>query len=234
MTFIALVDCFSTEEDMPVPIDSVISWVRSRTDHKIIELHPVHRGKKAFRGACRRKAIPLPGAPPYSQDTEIITQILYGQDLHDDWKRLVICKELLHVFDPEGERVATPEAVKTLITSVVAPDLKAAPFLPAMNDHFGAFRAMTVLMPRETRLKLQVSFDAGTRTIAEIASYVRLPENYVDIWLRHGDVLVSVRKEVESHETDVIQERWPESGGAADVDERESNQIRPRQIALSQ
>ena len=32
-------------------------------------------------------------------------------------------------------------------------------------------------------------------------------------------VLVSVREEVESYESFVIQERWPDSGGAADVDE---------------
>jgi hypothetical protein len=192
MTFVALVDSFSAEEDMPVLIDSVIDWVRSRTDHKTIKLHPVHRGKKAFRGACRRTAVPVSGALPYSQDTEIITQILFGEDLPEDWKRLVICKELLHVFDHQGERVATPEAVKKLITSVVAPDLKGAPFLPAMNDHLGAFRAMAVLMPRMARAKLQNAFEDGSRTVAEIASFVKLPEHYVDIWLRHGEELERV------------------------------------------
>jgi hypothetical protein len=44
-----------------------------------------------------------------------------SEDLADPWKRLVICKELLHVFDSSGERVATPEAVKKLITLVLSP-----------------------------------------------------------------------------------------------------------------
>src|SRR5271166_3519729 len=32
----------------------------------------------------------------------------------------------------------------------------------------------------------------------------------------------------------MIQDRWPDSGGAADVDHREPTEIRPRQAALSQ
>jgi hypothetical protein len=43
-----------------------------------------------------------------------------------------------------------------------------------------------------------------------------------DNWGGDGDakLLVSVRKEVESHESDVMQGKQPDSGGAADVDER--------------
>ena len=192
MTFVALVDSFSDQEEMPILIDSVIEWIRTRTDHKTISLHPVKRTKKAFRGACRRIAIPTSGAPLYSADFEIITQILYGIDLPDDWKRLVICKELLHVFDPQGEQVATPEAVEKLIMSVISPDLKGAPFLPALNDHLGAFRAMAVLMPRATRTKIAPAFLDGSRTVAEISSFVRLPDHYVDIWLRHGEQIEAV------------------------------------------
>jgi hypothetical protein len=187
MTFVALVDSFAAQEEMPILIDSVIGWIRARTDHKIINLHPVHRDKKAFRGACRRTAIPSVGAPPYSQEYDIITEILFGNDLPEEWKRLVICKELLHVFDPPGEQVRTSESVKTLIMSVIAPEIKGAPFLPAMNDHLGAFRAMTILMPRATRLKIQPAYESGARSISEISSFVRLPEHYVDIWIRHGE-----------------------------------------------
>jgi len=192
MSFIALVESFSSQEDMPVLIDSVIEWIRANTDHKIIELHPVKRDKKAFRGACRRKSIPAAGAPMYSADFEIITQILYGEDLPEEWKRLVICKELLHVFDSQGERVSTPDAVKKLITSVVAPDLKGVPFIPAINDQLGAFKAMAVLMPRAARVKLTSAVQRDARTIKEISSFVNLPEHYVDIWIRHGDEIEEV------------------------------------------
>ena len=41
-------------------------------------------------------------------------------------------------------------------------------------------------------------------------------------------------KKLNHIESDVIQGRQPDSGGAADVDEREPGAIRPRQVALPQ
>jgi hypothetical protein len=45
---------------------------------------------------------------------------------------------------------------------------------------------------------------------------------------------VSVLEHIESHESFVIQERWPDSKGTTDVDEREPWAIRPQPIALSE
>src|ERR1700761_4265304 len=106
MSYQALVRHFSKVEDLPIQVDAVLDWIRVHTDHKDIRLYPVERHKKAFRGAFRRIGIPNGGM--YGGDFDIVTQVLYGQDLEEDWKRLVFVKEALHVFDTEKDKVNTP------------------------------------------------------------------------------------------------------------------------------
>jgi hypothetical protein len=184
MSYAALVEHFAKIEDLPIPVNAVLDRIRAATDHKDIRLYPVERHNKAFRGAFRRIAYPT--GKVYSHEFEIICQILYGRDLPEEWKRLVIVKEALHVFDPLGSRVDTPDKVRKLIPQVITPDLRGTPFGPAIDDYLGVFRAMAVLLPRHARTKLKAALDAGSRTTTEIADYVKLPDYYVDIWLDVG------------------------------------------------
>ena len=184
MTFRALADSFSATENLPIRVDDVLDWIRTHTDHKDITLYGVQRGSKAYRGGFRRIAIPQ--GLPYSGEFNIITQILYGEDLEDDWKRLVIVKEALHIFDSPKLCVDTPEKLQKLVPAIISSELRGAPFLPAINDQFGALRAMAVLLPNVTRIKLATAIDSGSRSVEEVAQFVRLPEFYVDLWIRLG------------------------------------------------
>lgn len=192
MSYTALVDFFCKEDHLPVHVNQVLQWIRENTDHKNIILHGVGREKKGYRGAFRRRAVNFGNV--YSQnpdDLEIFTDILYGADLPEDWKRLVIVKEAIHVFDPPAARVDTPSKLLELIPRIITTQLVgSSPFLPALNDHLGAFRAMAVLLPHPVREKMKAAVDDGSRTVDEVASFCQLPEPYVDIWISHGDVFV--------------------------------------------
>jgi hypothetical protein len=186
MSYERLVRHFSTVEDLPIAVDAVLDWITTHTDHKDLRLHPVKRGHKAFRGAFRRIGVPIGKA--YSHDFEIITQILFGEDLPEDWKRLVIVKEALHVFDPDNHRVDTPEAVRKLIPAVITPELlSSTAFAPAVDDYLGAYKAMAVLLPKNARRKLRAAAEEDKRTSGEIANFAKLPAHYVDIWLNVAD-----------------------------------------------
>lgn len=185
MSYQALVKEFSKIEELPIHVDTVLTWIRAHTDHDDLRLHGVGRNSKAFRGAFRR--IGIPKGKPYSQEYDLICQILYGRDLPDDWKRLVITKEALHVFDPSDHQVNTPDLVRRLIREVITPELRATAFAPAIDDFLGAYRAMAVLLPRAARRKLTKARNDGTRTSTEIANYAQLPDYYVDIWLDIGE-----------------------------------------------
>ncbi|MBE9020795.1 hypothetical protein IQ272_32655, partial [Chroococcidiopsidales cyanobacterium LEGE 13417] len=181
MSYQALVDFFCEEDHLPVHVDQVLKWIRENTDHNNIALHGVDRDKKGFKGGFRRKAINT--GSPYSQnpdDLVIYTDIFYGLDLSEEWKRLVIVKEAIHVFDAPGVRVDTPEGLAQLIPRIITGQLTgSAPFAPALNDHFGAFRAMAVLLPLPLRDRMKAAIDDGSRTVEEVASFCQLPEVYV-------------------------------------------------------
>ncbi len=185
MSYQALVKAFSNREELPIPVDAVLTWIRDHTDHRDLRLHGVGRNSKAFRGAFRRLGIPTGNM--YSHEVELICQILYGRDLEPDWKRLVVVKEALHVFDPAGQQVNTEDGVRRLIREVITPELRATSFAPAINDFLGPYRAMAVLLPRAARRKLKIARDEGKRTSTEIANYAQLPDFYVDIWLDIGE-----------------------------------------------
>lgn len=185
MSYSALVAHFSKIEDLPIPVDDVINWIRESTEHKNIKLHEVGRDHKAFRGAFRQTA--MPSIRPYNIDPEILNCVLYGADLDEDWKRLVIVKEVLHVFDLPAERVNTQAAVEELIPAMIFPEMRGTPFAPAINDKLGPFKALLVLIPEYARIKLQKAFHEERRTIEEIAHYCKLPTAYVDFWMRKGE-----------------------------------------------
>lgn len=187
MTHKALAQSFENLGKLPVIVDDVLQWIRQNTDFKNITLHAVERQHRGFRGAFRKRGVPK--GPLYSADYDIFVDILYGEDLSDDWKRLVIVKEALHVFDGASECVDAPEKLQSLIPSIIDPVLKEALQKPALNDHWGQFRAMAVLMPPGMREDLKKAVNANVRTVSEVASLVRLPEERVDMWLRYGAML---------------------------------------------
>ncbi len=190
MTYKALVDYFCDEKDLPVHVNQVLGWIRENTDHKNITLHGVDRDKKSFRGGFRRRAVNI--GRPYSQDSDdivIYTDVLYGSDLPDEWKRLVIVKEVIHVFDGPGVRVDSPEKLNKLIPDIIAKQLGTPVFEPALNDRLGAFRAMAVLLPPPLRDRMKEAVASDSRSISEVASFCQLPEAYVDLWVRHSEMI---------------------------------------------
>jgi hypothetical protein len=185
MSYRGLAQHFASIEDLPIPVDDIIRWIVNNTIHKNITLHAVNRDSKSFRGAFHRTS--MPSTVPYNLDPEVLYRITYAADLSDDWKRLVIVKEVLHVFDRQSERVNTAEQVRRLIPSVILPEMRGSSFAPAINDQLGAFRALVVLIPENARRKLKTAFVEGRRSIEEIAHYCGVPDSYVDIWLRSGE-----------------------------------------------
>jgi len=183
MSYAGLVSHLSGCNEFPIPVDSILGWIKQSTDFKTIRFHEVARGNKAFQGAFRCRAVP--NGRPYSDDWDLVVDILYGADLHPFMKRLVICKELLHVFDPPKAHVNDEDKVKRLIPAVNFPEL-AIMDLPYIIDTYGVYRALNVLIPQHARDRLASAIESGQRTVAEAANHLELPTPWVDMWLRRG------------------------------------------------
>lgn len=184
MSYAALVSDFANRDAFPISINEILQWIQTRTDHKIIRLHPVSREHKSFRGAFRRRAVSTGGV--YSDNFEIVVDIAFGAELPRPMQRLVICKEALHVFDAVGARVDTEEKVRSLIPAMNAPG-DYPPDLPFLMDKLGVYRALAVLVPTKARKRLAQNVEDGTRTVEEVATHLALPPYEVDSWLRLGD-----------------------------------------------
>jgi hypothetical protein len=84
------------------------------------------------------------------------------------------------------------------------------------------------MLTRIRKLAKQKGLRVASRVAAELRDELEYNESILSTShdrMPRPRALVSVRKEVESDESDVIQGWWPGSGGAADVDMREPPQI---------
>jgi hypothetical protein len=107
-------------------------------------------------------------------------------------------------------------------------DARSAAMMQA--DVQATFPGVSIVVARPALINLSGMASAlirelGTKTV----SIVDLAKAIED-----KDDLVSVRKDVESDESFVIQERWPDSRRVTDVDGTEPQALRPQQASISQ
>jgi hypothetical protein len=97
-----------------------------------------------------------------------------------EWQRLVCCKELLHLLDPQGHRTNTPAHVKLQIERIALPpgmETIRTDGMRVWGDRLADLQAIALLFPMEARRVLVGKVDKiGPDNIARL---VRLPEKYV-------------------------------------------------------
>ena len=91
-----------------------------------------------------------------------------------------VCKELLHLMDPESYKTNTPEHVKEQIERIALPpgmENIRTDGMRVWGDRLADLQAVALLFPMESR---NVLFDKVDKIGPEnIARIVRLPEKYV-------------------------------------------------------
>lgn len=77
-----------------------------------------------------------------------VARIFVSKHLSPEWRRLVICKELLHLLDNHLETAQTRSQVDDLIEKIVLPaDIPDG--LATKSDRMGLLHAMMVMFPRD-------------------------------------------------------------------------------------
>jgi hypothetical protein len=96
----------------------------------------------------------------------------------EEMERLVCCKEMLHILDPEFLKARTVETVDRLISEIILPP----DVTNLMNDgahtsldRVGIWHAVAVLMPLAAVEILRPSLKAGKLSIERIAEIAELP-----------------------------------------------------------
>jgi hypothetical protein len=124
--------------------------------------------------------------PSVYDPMETIVEVRYASHLSEDWRRLVVCKELCHALDvAEGCHVATTAAVDNIVTSFSLRSAAQSPaqFAPGFQSEViaeaGAIELLFPLAIRKERLASGTKLDA-----AQLAREFNLPLPYAEMAIK--------------------------------------------------
>lgn len=201
MSVSKLIQIFSTRTIVPVDIDAVVSEMkRLGVQDDIYYFHDLDLDTKTLSGQILREEIPW-GAG----STRFHTTITYAK-LGDEMERLVCCKELLHILDPDHAKTNTKERIENLLGKLSLPSALVDPFNTGVAenvDRIAIAESLAILFPFAARERFLRQVDAGKTTIRQIADRMELPEPHAafvmsEMWPQHHTILVANRHVVES------------------------------------
>ena len=116
---------------------------------------------------------------------ETVARIFYSRHIPDSaTRRLVCCKEILHVFDDDTDTARSLEAVDRLIESIVIPpDVGVTLPKSVWSDHLGCFHALMILLPRDALAILRKKVESGALSVEDVATLADIPDAYARLAL---------------------------------------------------
>lgn len=190
MKFKDVLDSLAKERQLPIKPDVLAHLIKTNTDIEQIVYIGVDVDAAILKGAFTRVRLsynntgPIP--PPYSiPDNNLVVKIYYNRNLSEEWQRLVVNKELLHILDPEIVRCSTPEQFSGMIDGLRLPRelMMANPAgdedrVRATLDYISDFRAVVAMVPEHFREILLRKFREEKINEEHVASLAGLPTIY--------------------------------------------------------
>lgn len=121
--------------------------------------------------------------------------IVVARSLNYCWERFVTVKELMHLFDTEEQKVDSGISFSELLDEFSAP-------LPERSDAMdsevmASWMALALLCPEAARLGYAERRSSGMVTDLQIATDLRIPEQYVStLFERHFSVITKMMIDV--------------------------------------
>jgi len=194
MSAYKLVQKFEDRAEFPVHLDEVRDAVIGLGGSDAIRFKAVDIEEDILRGICYRYK-PLPR--PYGTPEEWI-DIIYAEKLEEDWRRLVITKELIHVLDKDAHRTRNSEELEDLVRRMARrADLRDGISWHETADRVGLFQALGILFPFEARRLMKDKYDAKHISDEMIAHRAAVPVQFVaflmsDEWAESYDALMAL------------------------------------------
>jgi hypothetical protein len=180
-----MIEYFEGRLYLPIAIEEVQNLILSKTDiggFRIISVNMDPRiGKGVFKLYSMRPS-------PYS---ELVTccDILLPENLHHHEKRMVMCKELIHLLDPPNFRINTEEEISELLSRIILDPLLLPPeqiieeSKSVIWDRLSSLVPGALLFPICARSVLLEQHRNGILSLDKIADTVQLPKSLVQIVL---------------------------------------------------
>ncbi|MBX3447739.1 MAG: hypothetical protein KF765_13375 [Parvibaculaceae bacterium] len=191
-----LIKKFSDLENVPVDVDNVKAEIeKSGVVDEVYFWGATIDGEK-LKGQF---VLTEPWEYPEGAARRRVADIYYDVSMTDDWQRLVCCKELLHILDPEGCQASTEAEVERLFARLALPRELQEPVkdgAAVITDRVAVYQALAVLFPMSSRNLLMPKFKEERITLQDIAGFTDLPLRYTqlvmhEIWDEVYPLLVS-------------------------------------------
>lgn len=180
MTLSRLVGAFDNFANLPIEIPDVRDELIKLGFQERIIFQEGDFNPAQLRGVFyqfTRRAV-LYGEP------ERCSLILYSSHLSLEWKRMVCCKELIHVLDGAAARTNTADEVTALVDKLLGPlsneDFGLADF-QASTDKLALYQALAILFPDDARTDILAMNPRPS--IADVAKWACLPSQLVEFVL---------------------------------------------------
>ena len=176
MHFSDVINELGNTTQFPIKPEKIAEIIKRGTDISLFVFIGVEADTNILRGKFARirfeeiedGPIPRPYAIPANK---LIAKIYYARNQPDDWVRLTINKELLHVLDPDYVRTCTQEDARALASHLRLPiaTLFAAKSSEQFNvqafiDYISDFRAVVAMTPNSLRQLICDRYRAGKST----------------------------------------------------------------------
>jgi hypothetical protein len=181
-----LIQKFATRESLPIDVNDVVAELRERGIKDEIYFFPADLNSEVLRGKIVQWEWPKDET---QQEMVAVADIYYDQSLDDPWQRLVTCKEMLHILDPDSCLTATEDEVDLLTDRIVLPPELQDPIADGdatITDRIAIFQAVAVLFPLACRELFMPAFEAGKITSADIARFADIPQRYATLVMSAG------------------------------------------------
>lgn len=170
---------FCQEQRVPVSRKAILP--------KIAELTGLPKPKMACSGLdvrIIRGFMLVPGAAslhPLARYANGAALVVVARDLNYCWRRFVVVKELMHLFDTPLESVGSSDEFETLLSDMTtAPQPQLGGYSPPLKSEINAFwMALALLCPETKRHEYMRLLDESQITHPEIAEELKIPLQYV-------------------------------------------------------
>lgn len=161
---------FSSYTRLPVQINDIRDFVLGRNYVDEIRFYGVDINSDHLRGMCH---VYLRQVGVYCEPLRC-AEISFAKSLSEHEKRIVLCKELLHLTENPAAAAQTSQQVDQLIEEIAVPlTFKAS--LQGISDHCGELNAIRVLLPDDAREILQPQIASGALSLEDVASIAKMP-----------------------------------------------------------
>jgi hypothetical protein len=183
MSLAELIRHFENQTSVPIAVEEVAEQVRLRSSVDQIRFISTDTNAEIYSGHLVKYEM---RPSPYSE-MQLCCDIYFSNDLDESEKRLVICKELIHILDLEALRIASREDVSHLISQIVlnpkfqTHDQRKAAGPKVGWDRINGYCAPAVLFPFAVRQHFLKDYQSGRIRLGEIAKIVRIPPVYAQL-----------------------------------------------------